>query len=379
MPKPDVACIIVAAGAGTRLGAGAPKAFVDVAGASMLERSIAGVLHATAEIGIVVVVPAGYERAGDEIARRAGARGHRIVVGGDSRQASVAAGLAAVGDVSVVLVHDAARCLTPADHIDRVVDAVRRGAAAVVPVLPVTDTIRQADDAVLGGVVDRAGLRAMQTPQGFDAQTLRRAYDSAVAEFTDDAALVQSMGVTLIGVPGDERAFKITGPHDLSRAAALLGDVQRVGIGTDVHAFSDAGVLQLAGLSWPGIPALVGHSDGDAVAHAVVDALLSAVGAGDIGELVGVDRPEAKDAASIRFLQRAVERLEGEGWRPVNVAVQVVAERPRIGARRDEAQRALTEVVGAPVSISGTTSDGLGFTGRGEGVQVYATALVRRH
>lgn len=152
----------------------------------------------------------------------------------------------------------------------------------------------------------------------------------------------------------------------------------RVGTGIDVHAYDETAPLWLAGLEWPGEPGLRGHSDGDAVCHAVVDALLSAAGLGDIGSLVGEDQPETAGAASTRFVSLAVARLAEAGWRPVNVAVQIVAQRPRFATRRSEAEAHMSALVGAPVSLAATTSDGLGFTGRGEGIAALATALVSR-
>lgn len=152
----------------------------------------------------------------------------------------------------------------------------------------------------------------------------------------------------------------------------------RVGTGFDVHAFDPAAPLRLAGLDWPGEPGLSGHSDGDAVCHAIVDALLSAAGLGDIGSLVGVDEPGTENAASTGFVLAALARLADEGWRPVNVSVQIVGNRPKFSPRRDEAQRTMSELVGAPVSLGATTSDALGFTGRGEGIAAIATALITR-
>lgn len=152
----------------------------------------------------------------------------------------------------------------------------------------------------------------------------------------------------------------------------------RVGTGVDVHRYDPGAPLRLAGLDWPGEPGLSGHSDGDAVCHAVVDALLSAAGLGDIGGLVGVDRPETAGAASTEFVRIAVERLAAAGWRPVNVSVQLVARRPKLAPRRAEAEATLSELVGAPVSLGATTTDGLGLTGRGEGVAAIATALIAR-
>ena len=152
----------------------------------------------------------------------------------------------------------------------------------------------------------------------------------------------------------------------------------RIGSGFDVHAYDAAAPLRLAGLDWPGEPGLSGHSDGDAVCHAVVDALLSAAGLGDIGELVGVDEPDTEGAASTGFVRLARERLTAAGWEPVNVSVQIVGNRPRFSARRAEAQLAMSELVGAPVSLAATTTDHLGFAGRGEGLAVIATALIQQ-
>ncbi|GAA1421312.1 2-C-methyl-D-erythritol 4-phosphate cytidylyltransferase [Agrococcus citreus] len=378
----DTALIVVAAGSGTRLGRGMPKAFALVAGAPILEHALRGL--AAVDARLVVVVPAGLEADASAIAERAGVAA-RVVVGGETRADSVAAGLDAAGDARWVLVHDAARALTPPAQVERVIAALREGASAVVPVLPVVDTVRsveaarQSDGDVLGPIVDRAALRAMQTPQGFDAQLLRRAYAAADARgaSTDDAQLVQALGEPVAAVRGDELAFKITTPADADRAESLLGPAIRVGVGADVHAFGGDGPLRLAGLEWEG-QGLEGHSDGDAVCHAIVDALLGAAGLGDIGGLVGVDDPQHAGAHGEVFVRAAVARLAEHGWRPMNVAVQVLGVRPRIGTRRDEAQRALSAMVGAPVSVSGTTTDGLGALGRGEGVQAIATALIRR-
>lgn len=152
----------------------------------------------------------------------------------------------------------------------------------------------------------------------------------------------------------------------------------RVGNGFDVHAYDEVAPLRLAGIDWPGEPGLSGHSDGDAVCHAVIDALLSAAGLGDIGGLVGIDLPDTENAASTGFVKLALAKLAAEGFSPVNVAVQIVGNRPKFSPRREEAERVMTELVGAPVSLSATTTDRLGFTGRGEGIAAIATALIAR-
>lgn len=390
--------IVVAAGSGQRLGAGAPKAFVGLDAHTILRHSLAGVFEA-APAQVVVVAPA--DRVGEaltdahEAAVVAGSitAGDRrdlvqVVAGGATRQRSVAAGLAALwADIEIVLVHDAARALTPASVFERVCGAVRDGADAVVPVLPVVDTVKRVEGARVVEAVDRSALTSAQTPQGFRRDVLDSAYRESRAEFTDDTALVQAAGHEVRTVAGDERAFKITTPGDLERARALVTPVvpvvaapaivaPRVGVGTDVHAFGGEGALWLAGLEWPGEPALSGHSDGDAVAHAVVDAVLAAAGLGDIGIHFGTDRPEYAGAHADVFLARVRSLVAEAGFVIGNVSVQVQANRPRFAARRADAERVLSAALGAPVSVSATTTDGLGFTGAGEGIAAFAVAVV---
>lgn len=399
-PVPRIAIIVVAAGSGTRLGAGAPKALVGVGARSVLHRALVNVCTGPSA-QVVVVAPEGHE--GEALTEARDAAADRVdlvtvVTGGASRQASVAAGLAALwGDVEIVLVHDAARALTPPAVFERVVAAVAAGSAAVVPILPVVDTLKRVAGDTVTGAVDRAELAAAQTPQGFRRDVLETAYRVADEEFTDDAALVAAAGHRVDIVAGDERAFKITTPSDLDRAARLVADspvggpapqsarpggsadrahLGRVGVGTDVHAFGGDGSLWLAGIEWPGEPALSGHSDGDAVGHAIVDAVLSAAGLGDIGTHFGTSRPEFAGAHADAFLRRTAQLVAEAGWAVGNVTVQVQANRPRFAARRAEAERVLSAALGAPVAVTATTTDGLGFTGRGEGVSATAVALV---
>ena len=388
---PTTAIIVVAAGSGTRLGAGAPKALVDIDGRSVLRHALDGVF-AAAEMQVVVVAPAGREREMDaEIAAAAGARRvyASVVTGGETRQQSVAAGLAALSDdVEVVLVHDAARALTPPAQIDAVAAAVS-AEAGVIPALAVIDTLKQVEGDAVVAAVDRSVLAAAQTPQGFPKRALVEAYAQAKQageEHTDDAALFAAAGGAVRRIAGSERAFKITTPADLERARMLLGVaatpssapvLPRIGIGTDVHAFGGDGHLWLAGLEWPGEQPLSGHSDGDAVAHAIVDALLGAAGLGDIGQHFGTSHPEYAGAHAEVFLARTREILGEAGFGIGNVSVQFQGNRPRFSARRTEAEAALSAALGGvPVTVSATTTDGLGFTGRGEGIAVTAVALV---
>lgn len=393
LPVPHVAVIVVAAGSGTRLNAGEPKALVGIDSSSILRHALAGVFDAP-EAQVIVVAPPTHQ--GDALTDTLGAAGDRrdlvtVVAGGRSRQDSVAAGLRAVWpDVEYVLVHDAARALTPPAVFARVLDALYDGLPAVIPTLPVVDTLKRVDVDEVREAVDRSDLVASQTPQGFRRDILETSYRIAEHDYTDDAALVAAAGHSVAVVAGDALAFKITTAADLERARHLVAPVPsthvtlshgqrapRVGLGTDVHAFGGEGALWLAGLEWPGEPALSGHSDGDAVAHAIVDALLSAAGLGDIGTHFGTDRPEFTGAHAAVFLSRTAAMLGEAGWQIGNVTVQVQANRPRFAARRGEAETALSNALGgANVSVSATTTDGLGFAGRGEGVSATAVALL---
>ncbi|AZS41453.1 MULTISPECIES: 2-C-methyl-D-erythritol 4-phosphate cytidylyltransferase [Microbacterium] len=387
LPVPRTAIIVVAAGSGTRLGASAPKAFVGVDSRSVLRHALDGVF-AAAPAQVVVVAPAGWEGdAETELREAAGERADlgRVVTGGATRQQSVAAGLSALwGDIETVLVHDAARALTPPSQIDAVAAAVT-AEVGVIPTLPVVDTLKRVVDGAVAAAVDRSELAAAQTPQGFPRAALEAAYAAAResgVEYTDDAALFAATGRPVRHIDGSERAFKITTPADLERARHLLGShnagagIPRVGIGTDVHAFGGEGDLWLAGLEWPGEQPLSGHSDGDAVAHAIVDALLGAAGLGDIGEHFGTAHPEYAGAHAEVFLARTRELLREAGFAVGNVSVQFQGNRPKFSPRRSEAQELLSGILGAPVSVTATTTDGLGFAGRAEGIAVTAIATV---
>lgn len=387
------AVVVVAAGSGTRLGIGTAKAFVPVAGRVMLARALEPLFTLAEPVFVVVVAPDALleqcREIVDDVAGVASAY-TAVVAGGVDRHASVQAGLAALPpSVESVLVHDAARCLTPASQFQAVFDAVSQHGCGIVPALPVTDTVKRVSDDVVVETVDRSSLVGVQTPQGFPLSELRAAYATSTQSETDDAGVFQAAGGTVRFVAGDADAFKITTAWDLRRAEAVVaggsgpgsspdGSAVRVGLGLDVHAFDAEAVCRVGLLEFPGEPGLAGHSDGDAVAHAVCDALLSAGGLGDIGSRFGTSDPAYAGATGDVFVRGAVQALADEGLRPVRVTVQVVGNRPRIGARRDEMQDALAAVVGAPVAVSGTTTDGLGSTGRGEGLAAIATAVVHR-
>jgi 2-C-methyl-D-erythritol 4-phosphate cytidylyltransferase/2-C-methyl-D-erythritol 2,4-cyclodiphosphate synthase len=345
------------------------------------------------EVQVIVVAPAAFMAEAAASARRAAgdAFGSVVVVaGGETRQQSVAAGLARLApEIDVVLVHDAARAFTPVAQFETVIATVRATGGGVIPGLPVSDTIKRVDaSGTILETVDRAALVAVQTPQGFPRGELVAAYEAAGDEHTDDAGLFALAGHPAISILGDPLAFKITTPWDLRRAEILAeGDAlalsehsagePRTGFGLDVHAFDDASPLWLGGLFWPGEPGLSGHSDGDAVCHALCDALLSAAGLGDIGGNFGTADPQYANARGEVFVKATVALLVETGHSIDNVVVQIVGNRPKLAPRRLEMEALLTSWVGAPVSVSATTSDGLGFTGRGEGLCAISTVLLQ--
>ena len=381
-----VSVILVAAGLGERLGMNMPKALVTVAGESLLAHSLKVALKVSDVAEVIIAAPDTHlERFGEIAVAVANATSSttpiRIVAGGASRQQSIYKALGAAQSTdSVVLVHDVARPFAPVELYDRVAMTVQQSRAGVVPLLPVVDTIKKVQDALVLETVDRSALGAAQTPQGFLIESLRDAYRAASEEFTDDAALYQAAGGTVISVIGDARAFKITTQDDLARAESLFTREYRTGVGTDTHRFTaDADKkLFLGTVEWPDEPGLDGHSDGDALSHAIVDSLLSAAGLGDIGSNFGVDRPEFAGANGEVFLAETKRILDAQGWKIENVATQIIGNRPKVGPHRERVQLVLSGLLQAPVTIGATTTDGLGFLGNSEGVAAVANALISR-
>jgi 2-C-methyl-D-erythritol 4-phosphate cytidylyltransferase/2-C-methyl-D-erythritol 2,4-cyclodiphosphate synthase len=379
----SVAVILVAAGKGERLGAGTPKALVRVAGTTLLEHAISRAIGTKDLAQLVITATAGYLEQFLSLASPHIPSGIELVVleGGETRQQSIALALGRVDkSAEVILVHDAARAFTPTEVFDRVVAEVSASGFGVVPVVAVHDTVKRASGEEVLETVDRSELRAAQTPQGFPAQLLRDAYSSVTEEHTDDASLVQAFGHRVLSVAGDRMAMKVTTADDLILASHLVGGEQRTGIGTDTHRFSEEAdkPLYLGTILWDGERGLDGHSDGDALSHAIVDALLSAAGLGDIGSNFGVDRPEFTGANGKVFLEETLVKLHSHGFSVINVSAQIIGNRPKVAPMRALVEQALTAIIHAPVTISATTTDGLGFLGNTEGVAVVASALIQQ-
>lgn len=305
--------------------------------------------------------------------------------GGAERQNSVLNGLRELERLhpDTVLIHDAARPLTPADVITRVIEAVHKHGAAIAAV-PVADTLKHSENDLIDGTVDRSGLWRAQTPQGFAYDAIRRAHEAAAQAdlvFTDDAAIAEWAGMPVALALGAERNLKITSREDVALAERLITEETetRTGTGYDVHAFAAGDRVWLCGIAIPHERALTGHSDADVGLHALTDALLGAVGAGDIGALFPPSDTQWRNAASRIFLARAGEEVARRGGRIVNVDVTLICETPKIGPHREAMRAAIAEILGLPVarvSVKATTSERLGFTGRGEGIAAMASASV---
>lgn len=377
MSQPKSAAIIAGAGLGNRLGANLPKALIQIEGISLVERAFSALSKVVDEI--VITAPEGFA---DEFRKIVG-ESAKVITGGVLRSDSVKLALKSLSpSVEYVLVHDAARGLATSDLASRVLAELKGGELAVIPALAVVDTIKEVDvEGYVRNTPDRSALRAVQTPQGFTTSVLKRAHEAS-EDATDDAALVEAIGVKVKTIAGEALAMKVTNPEDIALAVSLLNPESkelRVGFGTDAHAFSadTSRELWLGALNWPGEIGVDGHSDGDVAAHAICDALFAAANIGDLGSNFGTSDPKYKGASGIQLLEECLRRVQSAGFEINNVSVQIICNRPKIGARRMEIISALSRALaGAPVSVSATSTDGLGFTGEGKGIAAVATALL---
>lgn len=376
MSRPTLA-LIVAAGRGQRAGGGVPKQYRSVGGKAVLRRAAQAFLgHPRVDAVQVVIHPDDrdlYDAAVGDLALPA------PIHGGATRQSSVRLGLEAI-TADRVLVHDAARPFVPHDVIDRVLDALDADDGAI-PAIAVSDSLRRGNTHV-DDEIERDGLWRAQTPQGFRFEAIRAAHRAASVEATDDAAVLRAAGGRVALVEGDEINMKLTTPADFARAEAWLAAAMtsRTGIGFDVHRFGPGDHLWLCGLRIPHSQGLIGHSDADVGLHALTDAILGAIGEGDIGQHFPPSDPQWKGAASDRFLAHAASLVTARGGRIDHVDVTIIAERPKVGPHRDAMRQRIADILALPVaavSVKATTTEALGFTGRGEGLAAQAVATVR--
>ncbi len=374
-PFPDTAAVIVAAGAGLRAGQDVPKQFARWRGKPVIRHS-AEAFAAAGISPIVVVIPDG----ADAIARAAldGIPGVRFVIGGATRQQSVCKGLAALeaGAPANVLIHDAARPALPRAVIERLIAALAVQPGAI-PVLPVVDSLAEAAGDLMGNPADRLALRRVQTPQAFRFAGILAAHKAwqSAAEAGDDAQIARAAGMSVALVEGDECLSKLTFASDFGPALPAV----RVGSGYDVHRLADGEELWLCGVKIEHSQGLAGHSDADVAIHALVDALLGAIGQGDIGSHFPPSEAKWRGASSDRFLRHAVALAAEAGYTVGNVDVTLICEAPRIGPHRDAMRSRLAELLGveiAAVSVKATTTERLGFTGRAEGIAAQAVATL---
>jgi 2-C-methyl-D-erythritol 4-phosphate cytidylyltransferase/2-C-methyl-D-erythritol 2,4-cyclodiphosphate synthase len=376
-PLPAFAAVVVAAGSGSR--AGGAKQWRRLGGKPVVRWSVEALLKAGAEDVVVVVSPGAEAEAVEALA---GLTGWRAVVGGAARTDSVRAGLTALGgaDDRPVLIHDAARPFLSAAVIARCIQALEDADGAL-PALPVADSLRRATDGLVSGAVEREALWRAQTPQAFRLKTLTDAF-AAWPEgetATDEATVVERAGGRVRIVEGDARLMKLTFPEDFAMAEALIPRNVRVGQGYDVHRWGPGASVWLCGLEVPHDQTLIGHSDADAGLHALTDAILGALGEGDIGDHFPPTDPQWKGASSDLFLKHAVDLVRARGGRLSNVDVTLICERPKVKPHRQAMRQRLAEILDLPldaVSVKATTTEGLGFTGRGEGLAAQAVATL---
>ncbi|MBS0332456.1 MAG: bifunctional 2-C-methyl-D-erythritol 4-phosphate cytidylyltransferase/2-C-methyl-D-erythritol 2,4-cyclodiphosphate synthase, partial [Proteobacteria bacterium] len=376
----NFSAVVVAAGEGLRAGPGAPKAWRSLGGRPILRWSVEALLAAGASEVVVVVAAERLKGVDDALA---GLSAWRAVAGGAQRAASVQAGLDALacGPEQPVLIHDAARPFVTAEHVARLLSALSAADGAV-PALPVPDTLKRGRTFVQA-TVSRDGLWRAQTPQAFRLGDLRDAYAAWPngEDPTDDAGVVERAGGRVALVAGDPLLMKLTYPEDFAMAEQLAGvrRITRTGFGVDAHRFGPGDAVWLAGVQIPHSHGLVGHSDADAGLHALTDALLGAIAEGDIGQHFPPSDPQWRGVSSDRFLAHAVKLAEAKGARLLSADLTLVCERPKVGPHRHAMRARVAEIMGLPlerVSVKATTTEGMGFTGREEGLLAQAVVTV---
>ncbi|MBV9569615.1 MAG: bifunctional 2-C-methyl-D-erythritol 4-phosphate cytidylyltransferase/2-C-methyl-D-erythritol 2,4-cyclodiphosphate synthase [Alphaproteobacteria bacterium] len=377
------AALIVAGGSGSRFGGSVPKQYETLGRLPIIRRAVNAFLAAKDCCALQVVIGAG-----QEVHYASAMRGLDAlppVPGGETRQESVRRGLDALSPHApeFVLIHDAARPLVSSDIIASVAAVLKQGAEAVVPLLPVSDSLRQMNGGLVGDAIPRDWVCRVQTPQGFLYAGIREAHARfAGGGATDDIALAERAGMKIIAVAGEEANIKVTTESDLAFAERLVGgkaDI-RTGGGFDVHRFTAGDHVWLCGIRIPHACGLEGHSDADAGLHALTDAILGAVAAGDIGQHFPPSDPKWKHAASRLFLAHAAELVKQRGGTILHCDITIICEAPKIGPHRGAMRASVAEILELDigrVSVKATTTEGLGFTGRSEGLAAQATATIR--
>ncbi|TIX50041.1 bifunctional 2-C-methyl-D-erythritol 4-phosphate cytidylyltransferase/2-C-methyl-D-erythritol 2,4-cyclodiphosphate synthase [Alteraurantiacibacter aquimixticola] len=373
--SPALAAVIVAAGKGLRAGQPLPKQFAIWRGKPVL-RDAAEKLAAAGAGKICVVIPEGADAIAAETLK--GIEPLILVTGGDTRQESVRAGLEALAadPPAHVLIHDAARPDCPPEVVARLVAALADHPAAI-PTLPLVDSVVETDGATMGNKAERELLRRVQTPQAFRFADILAAHRGWTREPTagDDAQIAHSAGLSVALVDGDERLAKLTFAGDFAERSAMI----RTGTGFDVHRLAEGEELWLCGLKIEHDKGLAGHSDADVALHAVVDAVLGACGEGDIGQHFPPSDPQWRGAPSSRFVEHAVSLAAAKGYAIGNVDLAIICEAPKIGPHRDAMRERLAQLLGVQpdcVNVKATTTERLGFTGRGEGIAAQAVATL---
>jgi len=373
-----VSALIVAAGKGERLGGDVPKQYRPIGGKPVLRWAVEAMAGHRSIDHVRVVVGTGQEAIAKTLLE--GLPIGELIRGGAERSDSVLNGLRAIAE-GTVLVHDAARPFCPPAVIDRLLTALKDSDGAV-PVLPVADTLAFGDG-TLDAPVDRKGLLRVQTPQAFHVEDLIYAYEEAGrAAATDESTVMLAAGLKVTTVEGDPMLEKLTTQADWNRAESIIASrmVPRTGMGFDVHGFAGEGPIMLGGIAVPHSRGLAGHSDADVVLHAITDALLGAAGLGDIGEHFPPSDPQWKGASSDLFLSRAAALISERNGTIDHVDCTIVAQEPKVGPHRSAIRERIAAILGLrinQVSIKATTTEGLGFTGRREGIAAQAVASIR--
>ena len=373
-----IAQIIVAAGKGARIGGDIPKQYRLIAGKAVLQRTLKATLAHTDISETVIVVAEGDGHISSIIASY---ENIRTVTGGATRTASVKAGLSALADnpPDLVLIHDGARPFVTLDVMSGVIDALSDAPAAV-PALPIADALKSLD----GASIDRERLRRVQTPQGFQFDKIWASFQTLDndANFADDIEVAQAAGLNIAFTLGDTNNFKVTYPEDFAKAEAMLKTDTYIATGTgfDVHRFTDGDVMWLCGVPIECGFTLLGHSDADAGLHALTDAILGAIAHGDIGDHFPPSDPKWKGVSSDKFLLYAIEKIKERGGLLQHVDITLICEKPKIKPHREAMREKIAELCGLPlsrVSVKATTTEKLGFTGRGEGLAAQASATIK--